>query len=173
MPHTVFDIGIESATADLVPNQILPGVEPGMGIKNIFEQKRMKPAMLLNDAYVEVADFITSAAADIVGYRGFLKLSQSPDLNPGLILPIFQFVAHQDGTTADVSNAMVSEQMGQRLAGTVWCPRYLGVRVEEIGNGSSINVQVHVDWTAIEIPWMEWFIRWDFLDNIIDNSRDY
>ncbi|MEE9592363.1 MAG: hypothetical protein V3W28_02140 [Thermoplasmata archaeon] len=170
MPHAVFEPGNVSATADLtaMARSLIPGVEPGMGIRNIFEQRRMKRALLIQDAWLEILDVTSGIAADWNTVLVYLKLSQETDLTPGLILPVASIATEGDTTNMQ---AMHVEQLFQ-AQGTVWAPRLVGLRVVEVGS-QGVTVRVHLDYEVVEVPWEQWFIMWDFLDNVTDNSLEY
>ena len=50
----------------------------------------------------------------------------------------------------------------------------VGVRVVEANaNLTAYDIDVHLDYERIDVPWMDWFIMWEFLDGIVDNEREY
>ncbi len=166
MPHAVFDLGNRAATAD-VPGSarsFVPGIEPGGSRAG----KETKPAFLIKDARLVYNGMISvgSGAAESLQYS--LKLSQEMNLNPGLLLRVGTVVVTGEGTN---NNSVLVEQ--QFMAqGTIWTPRVVGVRVTESG-AIDVDCDVEIDYERIEVPWMDWFIMWDFLDNIVDNERQY
>ena len=70
------------------------------------------------------------------------------------------------------SGVMFSQDF--RAQGSVWTPLWVGVRFSELAGAlTSWDIDVHLDYEVIEIPWDEWFLRWEFLDNVVDNERQY
>ncbi len=105
----------------------------------------------------------------------YLKLSQESDLTPGLILPVGVIggqMLEADATGRPAMGIGAATKDLFKAQGTVWAPAYVGCFLLE--NGSlSCDVDLHLDYDMIAIPWMDWFIRWDFLDNIVDNETQY
>ena len=172
MPHAVFNLGSQTATGDLAARNLIPGIEPGGSRAG----RDTKPALLIRDAWIEVNDVtIVGAANDFNGFQIYLKLSQELDLTPGLILPIAAVGMERAESTAvgfaSVGiDSMVREMF--RAQGTVWVPRVVGIRLLESGT-ATLDADVHLDYERIELPWMEWFLEWEFLDGVIDNEREY
>lgn len=134
----------------------------------------MKRVLLIQNAYAEVIRMVVEdAATDFAIVNYYLKLSQEIDLTPGLLLPVVQLIASHTAAAAD-PNAIQVIPLGQHLAGTIFAPRFVGIRAEEqSGTLGTHNVFIHLDYEVIEVPWMDWLMMWDFLDNITDNSREY
>ncbi len=166
MPHAVFNLGNLAATAD-VPGSarsFIPGVEPGGSRAG----QPTKPAMRILDARLVFNGHIGlgTGAAESLQYS--LKLSQELDLSPGLLLPVGTAVVTGDGTHN--TGTEVLQQFSAQ--GTVWAPRVVGIRVVESG-AIDVDCDVHLDYERVDVPWMDWFIMWDFLDNISDNETEY
>lgn len=169
MAHRIISPGSVSAAADIGGTQFIPGVEPGGS-----RAGKDKPMLLIKDLWAELSDIVVSASDEEIRSRVFLKLSQELDLTPGLILPIAGFAGDIVEVTA-VGHDVVApaiEQLGSRFAGTIWAPRVVGLRVTMSGL-TSVNWVVHVDYERVLVPWMDWFIAWDFLDNVVDNTRNF
>ena len=170
MPHAVFNLGSQTAAVDVGGRPLIPGVVPGGSRAG----HPTKPALLIRDAWMQVNAFSTSAAVDIQGILVFLKLSQEEDLTPGLILPVGELTASTAGATANrVDSHIIRDTF--HAQGTIWAPRVVGVRFEEpfATNLGDWDVDVHLDYESVDVPWMDWFIMWEFLDGIVDNEREY
>ncbi len=174
MPHKTWTLTTVTATQDEQPASLIPGIEPGGSRVG----QSTKPVLLIRNVWFELTDLVPSVTVDFHHAVLFLKLSQEVDLSPGLILPIagFGHIGHnlKAGATDQptVGAAYPVEQMGQHLAGTIWAPRVVGIRTLESG-GMNFTGVVHLDYEAVDVPWMDWFIMWEFLDNVADNARDY
>ena len=145
-----------------------------MGIRNIFEREREKPALLIRDAWIDMIEYSPTDTANYDGLNVQLKLSQEIDLNPGLLLPVANL-----GNALGVQTAVgvpVSPQVVNRLfdphMGTVWAPRAVGVRVDEQG-GVSFQFNLFLSYEMIMIPWWDWIVLWDYLDNVTDLENQY
>lgn len=164
MPHAVFDTGSISATSDSLSRTLVPGVEPGGSRVG----QPLKPAVLLQDAHMEVLEFDT-ATEDFNSARLFLKMSKNNNLNPGLNLLVGS--VHSSAVGATNPNALYVEQ-NFKAKGTIWAAAYLGVRMVETGS-LTVRARIHLDYERVDIPWMEWFMRWEYLDNIVDNTLEF
>lgn len=173
MPHRVIATGSQTSTQDaLASSTMIPGVEPGGSTAG----KPNKPALLLKDVFLEVVTLDLTGTGGFNNARIFLKLSQDSDLVPGLILPIGQFSG--EWVTATAVGQNLEGGLGGvyhhlfHAQGTVWAPAYVGLRVL-IGGTLTVDVKAHIDYEVIEVPWMDWFIMWDFLDNVVNNDDEY
>ena len=129
----------------------------------------MKPALLLGDVKVEINDYTPTSGTGTELLTIFLKLSQELDMDPGILLPIAEignFQANATGTGAIIINDLWQGQ------GTLWVPKVVAIRQQEVG-AIAWNVDVHLNYQVVDVPWMDWFIMWDFLDNVVNNARDY
>lgn len=171
MPHAVFNLGPQTTTADLAARSLIPGIAPGGSRAG----QATKPALLIQDAWIEVVDIVPFQAADFNMATYSLKLSQETDLTPGLILPVGQLGQANIEVTAVGQRIVGIRDMTRDLfhaQGTVWAPRMVGIHIEEVGTINQ-DVDVHLDYQQVDVPWMDWFIMWDFLDNIVDNELEY
>lgn len=168
MPHAVFNLGIQAATIDLAGRSLIPGVEPGGSRAG----QETKPALLIRDAWVEPIQINFDAVA-LHSLNVYLKLSQETDLTPGLILPIG---AHASENVQATAVAVYHNNFTWldlfRARGTVWAPRVVGIRLV-IAGFSGVDLDVHLDYEAVDVPWMDWFMKWDHLDNVVDNDKEY
>lgn len=135
----------------------------------------MKAALLLQNAWVEPVDIAlnTDGATGTDSVTWILKLSQEQSMNPGLILP----VAWWGGETQEASavarfGVMTNFVRVFRARNTLWAPKWIAVGV--IVRGSiSVDSNFHLDYEKVDVPFWDWFMLWDFLDNVTDNTRDY
>ena len=171
MPHAVFNLGVQSGSGNFRARSLIPGVEPGGSRVG----QPTKPALLIRDAYCEIQDYTMLGATDFNGFRVYLKLSQELDMTPGLILPVAVIGAELDEADATGQNVLGTQQIHDhifRAQGTIWAPRMVAIRLEERGT-AVLDVDVHLDYEQVDVPWMDWFIMWEFLDGIADNERQY
>jgi hypothetical protein len=171
MPHVTFTTGRISSTSEFGARQLVPGIEPGSKIRGLRKARRFRPAMVIRQAYVQLEDIVTPASADIGVAFVELKLSQEQDLTPGLLLPVSQFVVGST-STANLIQTIMEERLGDFISGTVWVPRFVGVRVGITGS-IEIDPTVHLDYDIIQVPWQDWFLMWEFLDNVRNNTREW
>ncbi len=167
MPHAVFSHGETTATTEAIARPLIPGVEPGGSRVG----QATKPALLIRDCWVEPIDVNVTGGVGGNFMSYYLKLSQESDMTPGLLLPIAVFGAEVDSEVAATGIKEVVKDLF-RAQGTVWAPRFVGVRVVEVG-AAIVNADVHLDYERVDVPWMDWFIMWDFLDGIADNEKEY
>lgn len=172
MPHVVFDaMGLLSATARGDPRQLIPGIDPGGSRAG----HATKPALLIKNAWLEPIDVNVAIALGTNQATYGLILSQDQDLTPGLFLPIGAWgeeYSEQSGVGREVHHLGSSFMNLWHASGTVWVPRFVGIFMNEVGSVNT-DVDVHLDYERIDIPWMNWFIKWDWLDNVVDGQRDY
>ncbi len=164
MPHAVYNLGNQNTSVDLLGRPLVPGVEPGGSRAG----RDLKPALLIRDAWIEVIGQSTIGATgdELATYN--LKLSQEVDLTPGLLLPVAQ--VRMSGNATNNEDVDVDDIF--RAQGTIWAPRVVGVRLVEFGS-VNLDVDVHLDYERIDVPWMDWLLMWEFLDGIVDNEREY
>ncbi len=169
MPVAVFDTQEQTATADTAARPLIPGIEPGGSLAG----RELKPALLIKDAWLEIDDILMQDQASEWGrLTWFLKLSQEFDLTPGLILPVATaMLAHE---VAGTDPRSIEVRHSTLLQGTIWVPRVVGIRVEENSDPpTNHRARIYLDYDVIMIPWMDYFIMWEFLDNVVDNERQY
>ena len=172
MPHAVFNLGSLAATTEAVGRELVPGLAPG----GQFAGRDMKRVLLLEDCWVEPISLAQGATISYESMSYFLKLSQQNDMTPGLQLPIA--VVGSERAQADATGSFTAGTHGLihpmfRAQGTLWAPRLVGVRVVESGSITGYDVDVHLDYQVVEVPWMDYFIMWEFLDGIVDNEKEY
>ncbi len=169
MPVAVFDTGIQTGAADVDPRQLIPGIEPGGSQAG----QALKAALLIKDAWAELVDIVDAGTAP--GFQQTqvrLKLSQEDDLSPGLVLPVANLYVSKTGTAQEF-NAVQVEQIF-RAQGSIWAPRVVGIGSGGfVGGLDSVRWRVFLDYERIEIPWMDWFLLWDWLDNVTNDSFEY
>ncbi len=147
---------------------------PGEGIRDILAKSRQKRALVIKDAYIEplAVNFATTSAT--YNTQLYLKLSQEPGLVPGLLLPLaFVHTEIDQATAAAFSNPDLLIKDLFHAWGSLWAPRYVGVRIAHSSSPISFDFDVHLDYDVVEVDWQDWFMMWDFLDNVVDNERQY
>ncbi len=166
MPHAVFPV-TATATGDITASAraLIPGVEPGGSRAG----KATKPALLIRDCFINVID-VDGGADDVSRMGWYLKLSQERDLSPGLHLPIGYAVL---GINATPTKAFYFEKDVFHAQGTIWAPAWIGIHTVEQGTIGASSAEIHLDYERIDVPWMDWFIMWEFLDNITDGALEY
>lgn len=126
--------------------------------------------MLIRDMQVHIAEWDpTHTDADKIVDIG-IKLSKSPDLDPGLILDVAKAISSGDATAG--YQVALSQQNMDYWKGTIWAPRYVGLR-PAVNGFTAFRCFLHLDYERVFLPWRDWFVHWEFLDNINDNERDY
>ena len=171
MPLAHFDVGSQAGSVDTAARTLIPGVEPGGSRAG----RALKPALLIKDAWFTIRDLVLPAGIDLSVIEVNLKLSQETDLTPGLLLPLGTVLVNQAASSGQRMDAIVVDHTPARaVQGTLWAPRMVGVRlVEAAGDFTSFDIDVFLSYERIDIPWMDWFIAWEFLDGIVDNEREY
>ena len=165
MPHAVLGTeAVITTTGDFAARQLIPGVEPGGSRAGAAT----KPALLLREAWIEPITLGVTGAGIADSFSIFLKLSQEEDLTPGLLLPVGRITLAGDASN---SNGYTIDRFFM-AAGTIWAPKHVGIRLVEDG-ACGLDVNVHLDYERIDVPWMDWFIMWEFLDGIVDNEKEY
>jgi len=129
----------------------------------------LKPALLIRDVFTEVAAIDMGAGGDLKTARVGLKMSQDNDLTPGLVLPVWQY---QSDLGAALAEGRGQTEFRESIRGTVWAPAYVGLNIIT-SNLTDLQVSVHLDYDVIDVPFWDWFVMWDFLDNITDDSTEY
>ncbi len=114
-----------------------------------------------------------SSAGENAAIKVNLKLSQEESLNPGLLLTVEEILVFATAA-AEASIGSMSRTKTFGAQGTIWAPSFVGVRLGEQGGGVvDWDLDVHLDYEVVDVPWMDWFIMWDFLDNVVNNERAY
>ncbi len=179
MPVAVFDLPTLSASAVPAvaggnPRQLIPGVEPGGSRVG----QPLKPALLIHDAWIQFINATTLDTAQDFNMGAWdLLLGQEQDMINALVMPVGQ-VSMQildpgvGATDQPVTGNNWAHRQVFKAQGTVWAPKYVGVSFVELGT-VDLQADVFLDYEVVEIPWMEWFVKWDFLDHISGQQRDY
>ena len=171
MPHISFDTGTVSALYNGNARSVIPGVEPGGSRVG----HPTKPALMIRDCYAEMISMADGdTTADFQRSRVFLKLSQETDLTPGLILPVASIMMSKAAAAQTWDNFQIQQEF--KAKGSIWAPRVVGVHISDVGSTElpdSVRWIVHLDYEQVDIPWMDWFILWDFLDGINDGAREF
>lgn len=168
MPLAIFESGTQTTSIDMLARPLIPGIEPGGSQAG----EDFKPALLIRRIWVVLSDFTTVATADYYRARCFLKMSQDQDLDPGILLGPAVLSVAQSGATANAPNSVdLDNGAFAFFPGTIWVPRFVGIRIQP--TIESVEFDLYLDYEVIQIPWMDWFIRWDYLDNVVNNTREY
>jgi len=134
----------------------------------------MKPALLLQDAYIEVVDVVAGHGVDEFNQALFaLKLSQEQSLDPGLLLPLAQVGTLVTEVTAvgEIATPLSIIDLF-RAKNTLWAPKWIGLRMFERG-AIDIDISVHIDYEQVMVPFWDWFMMWELIDNVTNNTKDY
>ncbi len=167
MPVARFQPGNQSSSGDLVPRSIIPGIEPGGSRVG----HPTKPALLIKDAWFQVQQ-LTPGSNDYEEVNVWLKLSQEHDLSPGLLLPVGALMSYSEAVSGS-GVALQVDQRGDKIAGTIWAPRVVGMRLDGGAFPSNVTIDVWLSYEQVNILWEDWFFRWDFLDNVVDNRSEW
>ena len=171
MPHALFPMsGVIGGTTTAAVRQLIPGIEPGGALAG----RDMKQALLIRDAWIEVID-LDLTPGDYNQFTGYLKLSQEESLNPGFLIGVAQVgarVLQIDATGHIVHGLDSSIYKIFHEQGSIWVPQFVGTYWAEQGD-AAIRATMHLQYEVILIPWMEFMIRWDWLDNITDNDEQH
>lgn len=168
MPHATFEMAT-AVTADALRGvrQIVPGVEPGGSRVG----QPVKPALLIRDAWIELIDLVGQSVNDFNQMTGYLKLSQEQGLNPGFLIGVAQVGSDtQTGAGGIGLHSAVRSIFHEH--GTVWAPKYIGAAWFEQGT-MTLRATMHLEYEIVQIPWIEWFVKWEFLDSITDNAEEH
>ncbi len=169
MPHAVFRTGSQTAAADTAARTLIPGIEPGGSRAG----KATKPALLIRNMDTQLQNLTPSSTDDTAVYNIYLKLSQELDLTPGLLLHVATFY-HGSTLSAVLGPPVMDQAPGRSVEGTVWAPRVVGLRVvRQAGSDTNWSFLVNLDYEQIDVPWMDWFIMWEFIDGIVDNDDEW
>lgn len=167
MPVANFSPGNQGSSGDFEPRNLIPGISPGGSRVG----GPTKPALLILDAWFQVQNW-TTAANDFEEVNVWLKLSQEADLTPGQLLPVGA-AASFSGATGGTGNAFAVDQRGDKIAGTIWAPKFVGVRLDGGNFPANVTIDVWLSYEVVDVEWMDWFFYWDYLDNIVDNAKEW
>lgn len=135
----------------------------------------MKPALLILDAWIEMIDLSLGGSIDFNQFTGYLKLSQEQSLNPGFLIGVAQVAADRAEQTSVGEHIYPLDASIHNIFhehGSIWAPKYVGAAWFEQGV-VTIRATMHLKYEMVEIPWVEWFVKWDFLDGITDNAEEH
>lgn len=167
MPHALFNPGALAATIEVQDRPLIPGVSPGGSRLG----HPMKPALLITGCSMKVNRF-DPAGGDAMWVVCYLKLSQEMDMTPGQLLRIGSVGGATLAATPEITGTVIQDD-GHQLVGQVWVPRRVGLRFVLANGSGAWDIDVHLDYERIMIPFMDWFIGWDYLDNVVDNDEEY
>jgi len=170
VPHIEIGTGSQSATFDGFERQLIPGIEPGGSSAG----EPMKPALLIVDAWIEIVDVVALHGVDEFNQALYaLKLSQEQSLDPGLLLPLAQVGSQVTEITAvgEIATPLSITNLF-KAQNTLWAPKWVGLRMFERG-AIDIDISVHIDYEKVMVPFWDWFMLWEFLDNVTNNTKDY
>ena len=124
---------------------------------------------MLGAVKVEVNQFDPTPGQGTELLTLFLKLSQEISMDPGLLLPIAEIGMVQNDATGGQALILNDLWMAE---GRIFAPTYVGVRQQEVGT-LVWNVDVHLEYERVFLPWRDWFVHWELLDGVVNNARDY
>ncbi len=102
----------------------------------------------------------------------FLALSQEANLDPAQLLPIGQ-VHSLSEAVAGTGNAIQIDQRGDKIAGTIWAPKFVGIFMDGGNFPTNVTVEVWLAYDMIDLEWMDWFFHWDYLDNVVNLTKQW
>ncbi len=175
MPHMVFNLGDQPASVVGFFRPFVAGVEPASSVV-IGAGRAFRPAILLQDAWIEVNDFDV-ATEDFHQIKLSLALSNNrPPTLGSLLLPVGRVSQSSDGATNPDAPLTVEQLF--KAQGTVWAAANIGISIQESGAVVVSDVDVHLDWTGTRVDWWDWFTRWNQLElspdgSLVDGERAY
>lgn len=168
MPHAVLVTGPQTGAVTSPGRELVPGVMPGGQFAG-----RAKPALLLRDVKVMVVGLTPDAAA--AGEEDlalFLTLSQEIGMTPHLLLPVAWAALETSGANSlETFNVKLNDVF--HAQGTMWAPRFVGWRTLIGGAWTNYDLQIHIDYERVFLPWRDWFVHWEFLDGVTTGSVEY
>ncbi len=183
MPHTVWNLGAQGA-GRLQARQFVAGIEPGQEVV-IGRAREPKRMIVLLDAWMEIIDITTVGGASAVeGHVAKVNLALGKDpLNNALLLPVGEILT----ITSDRSAGTNQSDLGFgpsvrelfRAQGTMWAAKEIAIDIALEGDlWTTIDVDVHLDWTVAGVDWWTWFIGWNQLEappdgSLTDGERAY
>ncbi len=182
MPHAVWNLGSQAASARLQPRQFVAGIQPAQKVF-IGRAREPKNMLLLLDAWIEVNDFLPSVAGlNDNGMKYSLALGKIPE-TAALLLPVgsVSTINLDPGAgSTDQPVTGVSPRVEQlfKAQGTMWAAQAIAIDVAENGAVTGADVDVHLDWTVVPTDWWTWFTSWNALEaapdgSLIDGERAY
>ncbi len=168
MPHAVLNSGTQTADGVFDFRGLVPGVEPGGSRAG----QPFKPALLIQDMWISLTAISTDTGLGDGQIRAFLKLSQEIGMNPGLRILIEELMVTQASGVADAMTGVTRKKFDY-WQGRVYAPRFVALDVDIRGNIDEFALGLHIDYQRIDVPWLEWFIMWEFLDGVTDSSVEF
>ncbi len=182
MPHTVWNLGAQTATARIQPREFVAGVKPA---QNVFIGRSREPKnmILIMDAWIEVNVFtVDHTNLDEHSLKIALALGKVP-LVAALLLPVgrVSISVSDAGVGATDQPATASTTLVEQLfkaQGTMWAAQSIAIDVIEQGVVTEGDVDVHMDWTVVPTDWFTWFVSWNELEaapdgSLVDGERAY
>ena len=181
MPHTVWNLGRQQASARVQPRQFVAGIEPAQGVV-IGRSREPKTMLVILDAWIEVVDVVlATGTADLHFGKYSLALGKDP-LNDALLLPIAElsygiFDAGVGNTDQPVNGGSYLLRDIFKAQGTMWAVKQIAIDVQEQGV-MDIDADVHMDWDVAFVDWWTWFKGWNDLEaapdgSLVDGERAY
>lgn len=112
-----------------------------------------------------------AATEDFHRLQVFLKLSQEPDMTPGLLLPIKTYLF--SGVGATNPNAIAIDYHARAIVGTMWVAKYWAIRVHEAGAVVEFAVNMTATFEVVPIDFNSQLLLWEQIDNVTDNEQDW
>lgn len=167
--HTALPFDDATSTGDVAESvrSLIPGIEPGGSRVG----QPLKPALLIHNARILVTNWDPTNARDYHGITVTLKLSQNQSLNPGLhlLVAVMGENVEEADTTGRFSSPLVINDLFDGR-GSVWAPAFVGARVDVSGAFDAFSGSIRLTWEQIDIPYIDWFVGWDYLDHITDGE---
>lgn len=167
MPHTHYNTGSQSANGDFAVRPLIPGVEPGGS-----RAGRSKPALLIRNMEVSFLNVTPAfAGADFEEMRVNFKMSQDVDMDPGLVLRVADMYLVAGGAATGGGQGLHVHKFDY-WRGTLWAPAYTAIQLR-FGGPTDADIDLMLDYEVVQVPWQDWFIMWEFLDNVVNDEQDY
>ncbi len=167
MPVAMLASGSVGSTTSFGARRLIPGIEPGGSRVG----QPMKPALFINDVWARFVELTDSGTtADFDRARVALQLGQEQSMDPSLLLYVAEAVLAKTAT-ANLWNGIDVNQMFH-AQGTIWAPEWVSGRAVLEG-ATAMNVDLFIDYEMVMIPWVEWFVKWEFLDNVVNGRQEY
>jgi len=131
----------------------------------------MKAVLLIKRIELVVGHATPASDADSVAF--FLMLSQEQDLDPGMILRLGSIMMGAGDTTLE-NTAVDVQKVTDQWAGSLWAPRFIGVSSARIiGSMTDWSYNVWVHYERVLVPFWDWFMMWELLDNVTDRQEEF
>ncbi len=168
MPYSLWASGPITSNSKILPRQLVPGVVPG----GQRAGGATKPVLLIHDAWARWLDFTdTGTTVDSDQAYVALLLSQEQSLDPAQVLYVEE-VALAKTATANLWNQIRPRNVFRLHRGTFWAPKFVGIWVVP-GGATLVKVDVTVHYDIVDVPWRDWFMMWEWLDNVESINQEY